>query len=300
MLEELRQFVLVVDRGTVTGAAKLAHLSQPALSAALKRLESHFGARLLHRGRRGVTLTAAGSELLPRARALLAALEDAKRAIAELEGLRAGEVRIGAGGTAATYLLPSLLSKYRKRHPDVRIVLRELPPEQARAEVERGELDLGVVSDSGGEPWRDDSFVLVAARGRGAPSENVVTFTPGTSTRMALDRHFPEARVVMELGSIAAVKRHVREGVGMALLSQAAVATDLASGRLRRVADPRTPIPRRFCLVHRGTDQLSPAAAALRALLLDARQLRRGAAPQGSAQRRRLTGSRSGSGSTGP
>jgi DNA-binding transcriptional LysR family regulator len=64
---------------------------------------------------------------------------------------------------------------------------------------------------------------------------------------------------------------NVRAGVGIALVSRVAVATDLAAGRLVEIPSPRTPIARRFSLVHRGVEYLPPAAAALRRLLLAAR-----------------------------
>jgi DNA-binding transcriptional LysR family regulator len=268
MHDELRHFLLVVEHGTFTSAARHAHLSQPALSAAIRRLEEWMGARLLHRGRGGAQLTAAGEALVPRARAALAALADARRAIAEIEGLHAGEVRLGASATAATYLLPPLLARFRRRHPDVRIVLRELSQSAARAAAETGEVDFAVVTGPGGEPWRQDELILVGAprtRFRGSP---FVTFGHGTATRAMLDRHFPEATVVMELGSIAAVKSHVRARIGIALISRAAVRTDLEGGRLVRLRHPATPIPRELVLLHRGVEQLAPAAAALRALLL--------------------------------
>jgi len=72
----------------------------------------------------------------------------------------------------------------------------------------------------------------------------------------------------MELGSIAAVKGNVRAGIGMALVSRAAVESDLAGGRLVEVPDPRTPIARTLSLIHRGRERLPPAAAALREQLL--------------------------------
>src|SRR5215212_2052563 len=100
MLESLRHFLLITEHGTFTRAARRAHLSQPALTASIHKLEEELGARLFHRGRTGAALTAAGEALVPRARAALAAVADARRAVAEIEGLRSGEVRLGAGATA--------------------------------------------------------------------------------------------------------------------------------------------------------------------------------------------------------
>src|SRR5262245_57943463 len=117
MLDELTHFVLITHQGTFTAAAAEAHLTQPALSASIARLEAAVGARLFHRGKGGTRLTAAGEALLPRARAALAAVDEGKRAVQEVLGLAAGEVRVGAGATACTYFLPPVLAAFRRAHP---------------------------------------------------------------------------------------------------------------------------------------------------------------------------------------
>ena len=275
MFDELRHLLLVVEHGTFTAAARRAHLSQPALSASIRRLETAFGARMLYRGRSGAELTPAGAALVPRARAALAALEDGRRAVLELEGLEAGEVRVAAGGTVATYRLPPLVAAYRRRHPGVRILLRELQPAEAREALAHGEVDLAIVDGEEGEPWQSDEFVIVGAPGVGWPTPlPFIAFARGTATREALHSIIPDAPVAMELGSIAAVKGHVAQGIGIALLSRSAVERDLAAGRLVEVHHPRTPIPRPLSLLHRGVDRLPPAARALRDLLLDAQKAR--------------------------
>lgn len=278
MLDELRHLLLIVEHRTFTAAARHAHLSQPALSASVRRLEEELGARLLDRGRHGATLTAEGEALLPRARAAIAAFEDGRRAVEEVAGLSVGEVRIGAGATVSTYLLPPLLGRYRKRHPNIRIVLREVSAEPAKAAIVDGSLDLAIVDTWRGrragivkERWRKDRFVLVASSAEADPSGPMVTFKQGTTTRAMVDRHFAASPIVMELSSIAAVKGHVREGIGVALVAETAVERDLARGQLVTLPHPRTPLSRRLVLAHRGVDRLPPAATALREVLLDAR-----------------------------
>src|SRR5688572_8997922 len=139
MFDELRHLVLIATHGTFTEAARQAHLSQPALSASVARLEESVGARLLHRGAGGTRLTAAGEALLPRARAALAAVEEGRRAVEEVMGLRAGEVRVGAGATIVTYYLPPILSRFRKAHPGVVLKLRELVTYDVAQALETGE-----------------------------------------------------------------------------------------------------------------------------------------------------------------
>lgn len=285
MMDELRHFLLIVEHGTFTEAARRAHLSQPALTASIQRLETLFGARLLARGPAGAEPTAAGAALVPRARAALAAIEDGRRAVVEIEGLHAGEVRLGAGATACTYLLPPALAAFRAEHPAVRFLLREATTDEVLGALHAGELDLGVVTADEGEPWFHDSLILVAAPGLARPAEApFVTFGRGSTTRALLERHFPGAPVVMELGSIAAVKGNVRAGIGIALVSRSAVEHDLAARRLVEVPHPATPIARPLHLVHRGLDRLPPAAARLRTMLLERRP---GPARRPSTRRRR-------------
>ncbi|MBX3186365.1 MAG: LysR family transcriptional regulator [Labilithrix sp.] len=285
MLEPLRHLVLVAQHGTLTAAARHAHVTQPALTASIQRLEAQMGAKLLLRGRGGATLTAAGQALLPRARAALAAIEEGRRAVAEVLGLAAGSVRIGAGATVCTYYLPRTLAKFRARHPGVSILLREASQDDLLDGLEAGDLDLVIlarVARGGGsdfvraarsglarEKWLDDEIVLVAAPGIEAKTAPLVTFAKGATTRTLADQHFPGVPIAMELGSFAAVKGNTRAGVGVALVSRTAVERDLATGQLVIVPSERTPIARPLYLVHRGRDRLPPAAAELHRMLRD-------------------------------
>src|SRR6185369_8642167 len=124
MLEPLHHFVLIAQHGTFTAAARHAHVTQPALTASIQRLELQMGAKLFNRGPGGASLTAAGQALLPRARAAIAALDEGRRAVAEVMGLATGYVRLGAGATVCTYYLPRPLARFRTRHSGVQILLR--------------------------------------------------------------------------------------------------------------------------------------------------------------------------------
>jgi DNA-binding transcriptional LysR family regulator len=277
MLEPLRHFMLVAQYGTITAAARHAHVTQPALTASIQRLEGQLGGRLLDRGRGGAVLTAAGEALLPRARAALAAVEEGKRAVAEVMGLTAGTVRVGAGATVCTYYLPRFLAQFRAKHAGVGIHLREANQDDLVDAVESGDLDLAILTRVVGpsvprglvrEKWIADELVLVAAPNLASPdTAPIVTLGRGTTTRMLTDRYFPERAIAMELGSIAAVKANTRAGVGVALLSRHAIERDLTSKSLEIIASSRTPVARPFYLVHRGKSRLPPAAGELHRLL---------------------------------
>lgn len=274
---ELQHFLLVHREGTFTAAARMAGLSQPALSASIQRLEDALGGPLFHRGRRGAVLTDAGRALLPHARAARAAIEEGRRAVRDVLELQAGEVRIGAGATATTYLLPTRLAAWRREHPAIAVRLTEMTTAETLEAVHDGAIDLGIATRLPGdtrpwpvdeEHWLDDPLVLVQAPDEARRAPPFLTFVRGSPMRELLDRHFPEASIAMELGSIAAVKGNVAAGVGIALVPVSAVRHTIADGRLVEREDPRTPLHRRLVLVHRSVDRLSSAAAALRLSLL--------------------------------
>lgn len=277
MLDALRHFLLVCEHGTFRAAARHAHLSQPALSASVKKLEAELGAPLLVRSRRGAVPTEAGRLVMPHARAALGAIDAARRALEGWRDLETGEVRVGAGATVCTYVLPPIVARFRAAHPRISFSLRELTSEEAALAVERHDVDIAIVSGEVGRAFLSDELVLVGPERpvdlRTAP---FVAFRHGAGSRDLLDRHFPERPVAMELGSIAAVLANVRAGAGLSLVSRFALGGDLERRGLAVVPDRRTPIRRRLRLVHGERALLSPAARAFLAALEEAGRALRG------------------------
>src|SRR6185369_13710000 len=115
----------IAQHGHMTKAARAVGVSQPALSAMLKKLEGEVGAELLHRTGRGVELTEAGRVFLQHAEDALRRADAGVQAVRELVGLERGSIRVGGGATATTYLLPPVVSAVRRKHPGLRFYLRE-------------------------------------------------------------------------------------------------------------------------------------------------------------------------------
>ena len=145
-LRLMRSFVAVAETEHVGRAAARLHISQSPLSRQIRGLEDDLGLVLFERVGRRVRLTAAGGWLLVEARALL---ERAARLESDAERLRAGTagtVNVGYVSTAMwTGLLPTSLRRYRRRHPDVRLALRNLPSADQIDGLLRGDLDIGIV-----------------------------------------------------------------------------------------------------------------------------------------------------------
>ena len=140
-LYQLRTFAAVADEGHLTRASERLHLSQPAVSGHVKALEGELGVRLFERASTGMQLTAAGGELLERARRVLSAADDVKRAAKQMQGDIAGLLRVGTVADPESNRLGELLALARDTHPRLKLELHHAMSGAALAGVQSGELD---------------------------------------------------------------------------------------------------------------------------------------------------------------
>ena len=144
-LRQLEYFVAVAEEANFTRAAQRIHVAQPAVSAQIQRLEREIGLPLLDRTRRTVRLTAAGSAMLPHARAALAAVADIRTAMDELTELVRGTVSIGTV-TSHNADLPALLADFHADFPNVEITLSTDDSAALIEKVRTGRLDAAIAS----------------------------------------------------------------------------------------------------------------------------------------------------------
>jgi LysR family hydrogen peroxide-inducible transcriptional activator len=143
-LRQLEQFVAVARARNITRAAAELHLSQPALSRALGRLEEALGQPLFERKPREVVLTDLGTVLLQRAVEILDLVENTFSELSEA-GLH-GRIRLGAIPTIAPYFLPDLLKDFAHLHPTVSVVVQEDTTDQLIQRCSHGEIDLAILA----------------------------------------------------------------------------------------------------------------------------------------------------------
>jgi len=250
-LEALRSFLHVARERSFSRAAKLLHVSQPAVSVRIRTLEEELGERLFLRARGGVELTEAGAVLCASAEKIFSDVQEALTRLKELKEGGLGRVRVGCSDTVSLYLLPAALVRFRRRYPGAEIDIRNAHTLELLDLLVRGELDFCVVTAPpaldrrlAARPLFQDPFVLACPRRdpllrrarvtlaalEGRP---MVALEKGTVTRALLDRALREAgvtpRVVLETGNIEVQKRYVGIGFGVALLPRSAVAD--ADGR---------------------------------------------------------------------
>ncbi|TFH85478.1 LysR family transcriptional regulator [Billgrantia azerbaijanica] len=143
-VKQLRAFLAVAQTLSFTQACEHLHLSQPALSLAIKGLEESLGGRLLIRTTRSVRLTPEGESLLPLAKRLLADWDNTEEVMRQRFTLQLGRVALAAMPSFACNQLPSALMAFRRRHPRIKVTVHDVINEQVIDMVRRQRVELGI------------------------------------------------------------------------------------------------------------------------------------------------------------
>lgn len=274
--EWLRYFVVLAETKNFHQAAERLHVTPQALSKALAGLETELKVTLVDRAHRVRGLTAAGEALLEEAVAVIAAVENAERRMAEwLEPVPRGPVTIAGDSLWHHYLLPPLLADLVARHPQLRPKLYEMLPEDAERWVAEGEIEIGLLLRA---PSRQDltwtagvvsPYVIVGQPGPKRPWQDFGYVVPRFFRKeqpMSLDG-WPEVehprRIAAEVELLETAIKLVEAGVGVAYLPELAVRERVAAGALAIVADPPSAFQDELFIVRRKGVRPTPAARAV-------------------------------------
>ncbi|MEV5981328.1 LysR substrate-binding domain-containing protein [Streptomyces sp. NPDC052114] len=289
-LRQLRYFVAVVEEANFTRAAARLHLAQPGVSAQIRQLERELGHRLLDRSGRRVTLTEVGREVLPYARAALAAAEGVWRTADEFTGLLRGQVALGlvSGAAVHEFDVVSVVADFHDAHPQVEISLTEDSSDRMLAALRRGELDMALLGITAQEPPSDvcvhvvideplvaavtpDDPLLTPKERTSVPlaalaGRPLICLPRGTGVRGVLDRACAQAgfrpRIAFEAAAPEVLVRLAVRGLGVAVLPGLTDARADALGlRALEITDPRS--RGRIALAWRTDGPAGPAARAL-------------------------------------
>src|SRR5262245_37197389 len=165
-LRQLQYIVAVADASSFRKAAEQCHVSQPSLSAQIAQIENALGVKLFERDRRGVLLTAAGRDLVNRARETLVSASDLSEAARRFVDPFAGTLRIGVIPTVSPYLLPRITPRLRSRFDRLRVTWVEDKTETLLRSLDTGTLDAALLAlgEKMGDLEREviarDDFVL--------------------------------------------------------------------------------------------------------------------------------------------
>jgi len=143
-LNDLQAFRAVVEKGSFGKAAEAIHISQPALSRRIEKLEEALGVKLFERTTRRVSLTMVGRAFAPRAERLLDDLDDALLGIRDVASTRMGHVTIACVPSAAYYFMPRVVARYHQLYPKIRVRVLDASAHDVHGAVVSGEADLGL------------------------------------------------------------------------------------------------------------------------------------------------------------
>jgi DNA-binding transcriptional LysR family regulator len=266
----LHAFRVVCESGRISLAARTLHLSQPAVSQQMHRLEDACAQPLLTRSARGVRPTPAGEALLGYARRVDELLEEAGTAM-QRDAPVGGELRLAASTTLASYVVPRLFARFRAREPGASLRLIVANTEGVIERLRSGDVPLGLiegverVAHVHTEPFFDDailpcvtasaerlSFAVPAGLGELA-TVPLVMRERGSGTREVVERALKRAGVrrhknapELELGSTEACKAAVEAGLAVGFLARVAIDKELALGTIRPIELRRLHIARTF------------------------------------------------------
>ncbi|MCV0428547.1 MAG: LysR family transcriptional regulator [Roseibium sp.] len=231
----LRTLVAIAETRNFTRASEFVGRTQSAVSIQMKKLEDIVGERLFERGPRGVSLTQSGEQLVKDARRILSLLDQAAASL-QADPLD-GFVRIGIPEEYGGTILPRVLFRFSKMHPQVEVTVRCAPSSELHVELERGELDLIVVHEEaakiGGEILLNDPVVWVTSdthlQHECVPMP-VAACDRGCWWRewalASLDQHQKDYRVAYVSGSSFGLQAAVSSGIAVAVLAQSQIPPD--------------------------------------------------------------------------
>lgn len=280
----LQTFITAAELKSFSLAAEQLYLTQPAVSKRIATLESELGTALFDRIARRVSLTEAGRELLPRAKAILREIEDSRRLISNLNGTVGGQLSIGTSHHIGLHRLPPVLKQFSREFPNVELELQFMDSEAACRAVQTGDLELGIVTlpleplpDLHSELiWPDPLDIVVGHEHplAGKPklgfqqlvAHPAILPSSGTYTRQLLERSVAKAgeklTANMTTNYLETIKMMVGVGLGWSVLPRSMLDKELLALKIRGMK-----LTRQLGIVRHQARTLSNAASAMIATL---------------------------------
>ncbi len=287
-LHQLRVFQAAVKTGGFTRAGEELHLSQSTVSQHIKLLEQDLGCPLFMRVGKRVLVTEAGKVLLQYAEKIFRDLKNAEIALREMNALKRGTVRLGVGPTTLIYRLPHVLRDYKRRFPDIELIVLAGTTEFLLDALRSQHLDLAIVMPTGPQPGlmltplgREEMVIVLnrehpLARQRTLGPEDLaalrfILYEKNTAMQNLIDRFFDSLGVApvitMEVENNEAIKSLVRVGLGASILPLCAISKEPPGSALRILRVKDKPLMRELSLASADTEILPNAIRELASTL---------------------------------
>ena len=270
---KLKVFCTVADTKSFSKASEVIHLTQPAVSLQIQALEEIFETKLFDRSSNTVALTSAGEILYKYAKDILSLYANAERAVGGITGLVKGSITLGASTTIGNYLLPLVISAFRKTNTKIKIHLLVGNSRRVIDLLKGGVIDLGIVE---GEVLRHklimerlvpDELVLIVPAKHPLAKLNEISILElpkypfifreeGSGTRQVIEHYLQKnglsplnMNIAAILGSTEAIKGAVENGIGVSIVSKWAVRKEVQHGTIKALRFKECELHRDFSLL---------------------------------------------------
>ena len=270
---KLKVFCTVAETKSFSKTSEIIHLTQPAVSLQIQALEEVYETKLFDRSSSTVTLTPAGEVLYKFAKEILHLYANVEKVIGEMTGLVKGSISIGASSTIGNYVLPVLITDFKKTHPKIKVHMLVGNSKRVVELLNSGNVDLGLVE---GEVTRqkmaiekilsDELLLIVPSHHPWAKKKEIsiseLTKEPfifregGSGTRQMIEKFFAlhgiapqDMRISMVLGSTVAIKEAVENGLGISIVSRWAARKEVKYGSLCLIRIKEQKMMREFSLI---------------------------------------------------
>ena len=304
-LRQLRYFVAIADHGSLSRAALVLHIAQPALTQQLRQLEDELGVQLLHRSAKGVLSTDAGKIFYEHAQAILKQVADARSAVTQSAERPSGGVTLGLPHSISGALALPLLTAARATYPEITLQLTEELSGNLTEQLKSGRINLAVLFDDGqlggfdcGALVEEELVFICRSPSVFRPASDTVALAEALASTLILPAQQQGVRPriekvaraaglslanVIEINSIAILKSAILADMGATILPRAPLLDDIERGAMRAWPLHSPALSRSVTLCASRNIPLTNAAAAIRRLVHDVtRTLCAGGAWQGA------------------
>jgi LysR family transcriptional regulator, low CO2-responsive transcriptional regulator len=287
-LRQLKVFEAVARNLSFSRAAEELHLTQPAVSTQVRKLEEHAGLPLFEQLGKKIHLTPAGAQMLQSSRAIIQQFQEVEEAMTQFKGVSGGKLNVTVI-SAGDYFFPRLLVEFARRHSGVTLNFGVCNREELLGQLAENRTDLAIMvrppldADTVAEPFAPHPYVVVSAPDHPLSAkkripvsriarEPFIVREKGSDTWNSMEdafgTHLAQLNIAMEIKSTETIKQAVMAGMGVSFLSAHTISRELQAGSLAVLDVQGFPLMLNWYVVHRRSKRLPPVAQAFKRFLM--------------------------------
>jgi DNA-binding transcriptional LysR family regulator len=268
---QLKIFYLAAKYGSLSAAAEELHITQPAVTKGIQRLQEYYEIKFFNRFGKKLALTDTGESLYEIAEKIFEMEIQAEESIRDFQQWKKGHIRILSSESFGAYYLPSMINPFSKSNPQMRISVNILPTELVAQNTVELKNDLGFISypveneKLSIREVLEDRFVIIVAPGhsfgrkgclepRDLEGQAMIMHEKGSAPRRSIDelirKHNVSVFIPLELSSNRAIKTAVEQGIGIALISAKVASEEVQMGKLIAIPFSDSQLKRKFYMIH--------------------------------------------------